>query len=310
VTIHDFSPSTFSLVFSAAIPPVLRVRPGDTVRTFTLDNRGFDAHGTPRSRPGNPLTGPFYIEGAARGDTLAITLKSIRLNRDAARSGARLARPAVTRDYRRRAHYGSSRTIEWHLDRERCTAKLAAPLEGLKHFAVPLRPFLGCIGVAPASDQAFGPTWLGEWGGNLDYNRLIEGTTLHLPVFQRGGLLSLGDGHAAQGDGELTGDALETSMDIEFTVDVRSGDPEPACVGPRAENARELMAFGIADSMTEAFQKSTVALADWVARDYHLSDGETALVLGTSIRYDVAEIVDPKVNIVARISKATLAMLS
>jgi amidase len=309
VSLHVFTPSAFSLVFSAAIPPVLCIRPGDTVQTITLDNNGFDADRIRRSRPGNPLTGPFYVDGTTRGDTLAITFVSIRPNRDIARSGARLVRSTVTRSYRRQAQYDGDPIVDWQLDLQRGIATLAAPTERLKHLEVPLRPFLGCVGVAPSSSQAFGPTWLGAWGGNLDYNRLVEGTTLYLPVFQRGALLSLGDGHAAQGDGELTGDALETSMDIAFTVDVRARGSGLALEGPHAETDRELMAFGIAESMHEAFQHATVALAEWISRDYGLTDTETALVLGTSVRYDLAEVVDPSVNIVARISKDALAML-
>src|SRR5262249_58017615 len=105
-----------------------------------------------------------------------------------------------------------------------------------------LRPMLGCIGVAPPRKQALATGELGSFGGNLDYNEVREGTTVYLPVFQPGALLFMGDGHAAQGDGELTGDALETSMEMEFGVDVLQGQ---STSGPRAENDEDLMALGI-----------------------------------------------------------------
>ena len=140
----------------------------------------------------------------------------------------------------------------------------------------------------------------------MDYNGLREGTTLYLPVYQTGALLFVGDGHAAQGDGELTGDALETSMDVEFTVNLVSGQ---STGGPRAENEEYIMAMGIAGSLPDALRQATTALARWLEKEYHLAPNETAIVLGTSIRYDIAEIVDPQVNVVAKLSKSVLAQL-
>jgi acetamidase/formamidase len=141
----------------------------------------------------------------------------------------------------------------------------------------------------------------------MDYNGLTEGTTLYLPVYQEGALLFVGDGHAAQGDGELTGDALETSMDVEFTVNLVQG---MSTAGPRAENDDFLMAMGIANSLPDALRQATTQLARWLERDYHLTANESAIVLGTAMRYDLAEVVDPQVNIVAKVSKGVLAQLS
>jgi acetamidase/formamidase len=162
------------------------------------------------------------------------------------------------------------------------------------------------VAVAPPDKQTVRSGWLGSFGGNMDYNGLREGTTLYLPVNQEGALLFVGDGHAAQGDGELTGDALETSMDVEFTVNLISGQ---STGGPRAENDEFLMAMGIANSLTDALRQATTQLARWLERDYHLTANESAIVLGTSIRYDIGEVVDPQVNIVAKVSKAALAPL-
>ena len=108
----------------------------------------------------------------------------------------------------------------WKLDAAKGIAYLDKPTDPLKQLTIPLQPMLGCIGVAPPGREVIATRDSGIFGGNMDYNQLREGTTVYLPVFQEVALLFMGDGHAAQGDGELTGDALETSMEFEFSVDV------------------------------------------------------------------------------------------
>src|SRR5205085_4226714 len=114
-----------------------------------------------------------------------------------------------------------------------------------------VRPMLGCVGVAPPGGQVIDARESGAYGGNMDFNEIREGVTLYLPVFQRGALLFVGDGHALQGDGELTGDALETSMTIDFSVEVipRIGTFRPRLGAPRAENDEFLMAIGISGDL-------------------------------------------------------------
>src|SRR5262245_4752544 len=303
---RTFEPTVFHRLFSGTIPPALHINPGDTVRTTTVDAGGRDAQGNRRSQGGNPETGPFYIETALPGDTLVVQLNRVRLNRDSAFSGDRVIPDALASGYVRNAKYEDRFDSEWKLDRASGWATLAKPTERLKNYRVKLNPMLGCVAVAPPDNQAFRTGWLGSWGGNMDYNGLTEGTTLYLPVYQDGALLFVGDGHAAQGDGELTGDALETSMDVEFTVDLirnqRTG-------GPRAENSDYIMAMGIANNLQDALRQATTLLARWIEHDYGLTPNESGIVLGTAIRYDIAEVVDPQVNIVAKISKTALAGL-
>jgi acetamidase/formamidase len=165
---------------------------------------------------------------------------------------------------------------------------------------------LGCIGVAPPGHQSFRTGWLGYYGGNMDYNQIREGTTVYLPVNVPGALLFFGDGHAAQGDGELTGDALETSEHVEFTVNLIRGEPGG---NPHAENDDYLMSFGIANSLPEAVQSATTGLANWLQRERKLEPNEIAVLLGTSIQYNIAELVDPQIHVVARIRKDALAGL-
>jgi acetamidase/formamidase len=164
-----------------------------------------------------------------------------------------------------------------------------------------LRPILGCIGVAPPRQQVLVSHDLGAFGGNLDYPRLTAGATLYLPVFEPGAFLYLGDGHAAQGAGELTGDALEISMNVEVRVELLEGCPIPA---PRAEDAEHRMASGIGGSLMGALQAATQSLASWLREDPGFDDFETAMVLGTSIQYDIAALVNPKYHVVARVNKS------
>jgi amidase len=303
---HVFEPIAFHRVFSGAIAPVLHINPGDTIKTTTVDAGGRDAKGVRRSLGGNPETGPFFVEGAMPGDTLAIQFHRIRLNRDSAGSGDRIVPGAVQPNYYRNAKFEEQFNSDWRLDRESGVAMLAKPTERLKNFRVQMQPMLGCVGVAPPANQSFRSGWLGPWGGNMDYNGLREGVTVYLPVYQEGALLFVGDGHALEGDGELNGDALETSMDVEFTVNLVRGH---STQGPRFESDEYLMASGIAGSLPEALQQATTELARWLERDFKLSPNESNIVLGTSIRYEVAEVVDPQVHVVAKVSKAVLATL-
>jgi acetamidase/formamidase len=160
--------------------------------------------------------------------------------------------------------------------------------------------------VAPGGGNQYRSGSLGFYGGNMDYNQLREGVTVYLPVNVPGALLFVGDGHAAQGAGELTGDALETSMEIEFTVDVLPGVGLP---GPRFENADYLMASGIAGSLDDAFRGATTSLVRWLEQKYGLNAAEVSSVLGTAMVYEVAEVVDPSVHVVAKVPKSVLASL-
>jgi acetamidase/formamidase len=262
--IHSFQPTRFHNHFSGTIPPVLRLFPGDTVRTETVDAGGYDKGGVQRARGGNPLTGPFYIEGAIPGDTLVIEFTRVGLNRDTAKSGSSIVPIALEPGYLLNQKRVKDFDSTWRLDRELGVAKLAKPSENLKDFTVPLRPMLGCVGVAPGLGQSIASGDLGNYGGNMDFNHIQEGTTLYLPVLQQGALLFLGDGHVAQGDGELTGDALETSMDVEFKVDLLPGK---SFGGPRAVNEEYIMKIGIATSLPQALQEATTRLARWLV--YH-----------------------------------------
>jgi amidase len=303
---HQFTPTTFYNYFSSKFEPVLHIAPGDSVDTWSVDAGGIDASGKRRSPGGNPLTGPFYVDGAWPGDTLVVTLNRVRLTRETAVSGDQIVPSALGPRYYRDQTFDEKFSSDWTLDRAAGEARLTKPSERLKNYRVPLKPMLGCIAVAPPQEMSFRSGYLGAWGGNMDYNQLGEGTTIYLPVYHPGALLFLGDGHAAQGDGELTGDALETSMEFSFTVKLVKGTSVPQ---PRAENEQYRMASGIANSLQEALQQATTNLARWLTDDYKLSANEVAIVLGSAVQYQVAEVVDPLVHVVAKIDKKALSGL-
>jgi len=303
---HTFTPAEFHRTFSYAIPPALRIFPGDTVKTKSVDAGGSDENSVRRSMGGNPLTGPFYVEGAIPGDTLVIKLNRVRTNRDWAQSGQGIVGNALGPGYLMNLKRAQGFSSRWRLDKDKGVAYLDKPTDPLKSFTVPLQPMLGCVGVAPPGRDVVRTGDSGIFGGNMDYNQIREGTTVYLPVFHDGALLFMGDGHAAQGDGELTGDALETSMEFEFTVDVI---PEKSVGTPRAENAEYLMAIGIGGSLDQALQRATTEMARWLEGDYKLNSTESAMILGFAVKYDVADLVGTQVSIVAKIPKTAVAQL-
>jgi amidase len=300
-----YEPKVFYGSFSGANPPALRIFPGDTVRTKTLDAAGHDEHDASAALAGNPLTGPFYVEGAMVGDTIAVHFNKIRPNRDTAfQYRGSVSSVAVPPWYQQQRPQDWSDI--WILDRANGTAKPDKPSEKLKGYQVKLAPMLGCIGTAPIGDSISNSAELGRFGGNLDYNQIREGVTLYLPVYQAGAMLVMGDGHALQADGEITGQGLETSMDVEFTVTLIRDD---LLDQPWAENDQYVMVSGIGGSLQAAQQNATSGLSNWLISHYRLDTGEVATVLATSIHYDIAEVVDPQAHVVAKISKDALAQL-
>ena len=300
----DFEPVEFHRFFSASVPAVLRIRPGDIVRTKTVDAAGVDEKGNSRSLGGNPQTGPFYVEGAMPGDVLAIHIRRLRLNRTTAISDDGIVDRALTTDYAGAHRDNGFKSVIWSLDLEKGMASPAKATEHLKGLVVPVRPMLGCVGVAPGFGAAPIRTGdSGRFGGNMDFNEIREGATVYLPVSQPGALLYFGDGHALQGDGELNGDALETSLDVEISVDVLR---EKSLAGPRVENAEYLMAMGLGGSIDQAFRDAGSALAEWLQQDYKLTSPESAILLGATIEYQISEVADRNVGVVAKVRKKYL----
>src|SRR6516165_5464780 len=179
---HEFTPTTFYRQFAAANKPVLTVSPGDTVHTTTVDAGGTDEKGVTRVLGGNPQTGPFYVETALPGDVLVVRLTRVRLNRDWAISDDGIVGRALDQDLAVKMKDGF-KPVRWRLDRQRGLAMPEQPPAHLTSFAVPTRPMLGCVAVATGFGSAPPPTGdSGRFGGNMDFNEIVEGATVYLPV--------------------------------------------------------------------------------------------------------------------------------
>src|SRR5579863_829687 len=304
---HEFTPTVFYRQFSPFNKPVLTISPGDTIHTTTVDAGGTDEKGVTRVLGGNPETGPFYIESAVPGDTLVVHIVKLRLNRDWAGSDDSIVDRGMDSGLAVKMK-DAGKNVRWHLDLAGGVASPEKPGEHMARYSVPLRPMLGCVATAPNSSQAApGSGDSGRYGGNMDFNEINEGATVYLPVSVPGALLYFGDGHAAQGDGELTGNALETSMDVEVTVDVIS---KKRIQGPRVESATHIMAMGLEGSIDEAFRQATANMAQWLTSDYKLTPSELAQVLGSAAEYKVSEVADRNAGVVVKINKERLQGLT
>ncbi len=303
---YDFEPTSFYSIYSAAEPSVLHIFPGDIVNTRTMDAAGRDAKAIRHGSGGDANVGPFYVEGALPGDTLVVKFIKIRTNKPTGRQGSRFNQHAVTQAYALAAKYDPAFNGAWNQDPDKGIATLP-PSEGLPHLTIPLKPMLGCISVAPAGEEAYRGTDLGPFGGNLDYNDNVQGTTMYMPVFHPGALLGFGDAHGAMGDGEVVGTGLETSVDVTFTVDIIKGYQTPQV---RAETKDYLISFGVSGSVPDSIQLATTQLAEWIKKDYKLNDSEIALFFGDVLKYDITELVDPHFDVVAKVPKSALATLN
>lgn len=163
---------------------------------------------------------------------------------------------------------------------------------------------LGGLAVAPGFGSApisTGDT--GRFGGNMDFNEVVEGNIVYLPVQQPGALLYLGDAHALQGDGETSQYALETSMDVEFTVEVLK---HKSIAMPRVESPTQIMALGQAGSLDDALRSATTGLVQWLQQDYGFTLSECAVILGSAAHYTVPNLAGRSVGVAAKLDKSLL----
>ena len=301
-TLHEFEPTHFHTTIGWH-EPVLRVRSGDVIRTWTVDSGGYDRNGEDLTEGGNPQTGPFYLEGAEPGDTLRVRFDSIRPNRTRGVTGALVA--AHTVDPHFVPELGERGGEDWWvLDLERGTARLEKPPPGLESLGeLELDPMLGCFGVAPPQGQAISCATSGRHGGNMDYRGFREGVTVDFPVFADGGLFYLGDGHALQGDGEIVGTGIEVSMDVEFSLELLKGKT----IGwPRADDGTFVMAVGNARPLDQAVQHATTELVALLHEDYGLDAEAASTLLGQCIRYEIGNVFDPAYTMVCKVAKRWL----
>jgi amidase len=300
---HRFIPQQVFNTFSAAHTPVLRIKPGDRIVTKTIDAAGVDWNDKTAGTGPNPQTGPFFVEGAEPGDMLVVTFEKIETNRATAWSGSLLAPYTVDPQAIAARTDREARRVTWIIDKARGVARLDDAAVQPGGLELPLRPMLGCVGVAPARKEAISTSTPGSFGGNMDYARLNAGVKVMLPVYEPGALLFIGDGHARQGEGEVAGTGLETSMDVEFTVNVVK---KQTIAWPRLENETHIMVLGSARPLLEAFQHATTELQRWLMADYGMTERGSQTFMGQAAEYEIANVVDPSFTVVAKIAKSTL----
>lgn len=284
--------------------PILRIKPGAVVETRTFSRPGDYYERAGGAWPGE--VGPFWIEGATPDDTLVVRILRLRPNRDSAVSAVNPGGiSAVAADSRTRMLNDPlpARRFEWKLDLARNVGILELPNSASKRIEMPLKPMLGRLAVAPAGAEAFGGLWPGNFGGNMDAADAREGTTVYLPIFHDGALFYFGDGHALQGDGEIAGSGLETTMDVTLQFDLIKGQ---RIRWPRLEDADDIMVAGSARPLVDAFRIAQVELIEWLMDDYGFERMEAYQVVSQGGHSRIANVVDPNYTIVAKFPKRLL----
>lgn len=292
----------------ATAEPVAHLKPGDILDTNTLDCFG-DAIRKPGDTlsmaPGdNPLTGPFYIDGAEPGDTLAVKILSLDVNGN---QGVGALAPGFgalnATNYTPMLNPALPEKIWFYpIDHTTNTATFKA-LDSKFEVKIPIHPFFGCIGVAPADSEARSSIVPAEFGGNMDAPEASVGNTVYFPVNVKGGLLYLGDGHAAMGDGEVAGAAIEVPLKARVQVDVIK---HHKISWPRFENDQTIMTVGAYRPVDDALRIAFTELVGWIHEDYGLSELDAYELLGKVARIRLAEMVDPNYVVVASIDKKYL----
>ena len=300
--------------YDAASKPVLTIRPDDTVIFHTLITNsptGLERAGVPadqvepalrevyekvpaadRGPGGHVLTGPVFVEGAEPGDTLEIRIKKIDLAIPYAYNSFRYGVGLLTEEFQ----HAHTKIIP--LDRQAMTARFAPGV------TIPLHPFFGSMGVAP--DPALGrydstpPTMI---GGNMDNKELVAGTTLYLPVFNKGALFEIGDGHAGQGN-EVDITALETSLVGTLEFHLIKGTKQAY---PRAETPTHYIAMGFDDDLAVATRRAVREMVDFLVATKGLSRDEAYMLVSVAGDVDITELVDRNKGVHVMMPKAIFA---
>jgi amidase len=305
MTVHTFLPNHYHVTLGSHAP-VLHICSGDTVRTQTVDAWGQDHTGAKVSRAPNPMTGPFYIEGAGPGDTLAVTIDAITPNRREGWVRTPLAYNVVDPDAVRGLPDRDHALGFFDVDVDTGLARLTHPeTPKLAGLTLPLSPMIGCFGVAPEDGQAISTATSGPYGGNMDYNGFVAGVEVHFPVFVPGALFHLGDVHARQGDGEISGTGIEISADVSFTVRVIKNHK----IGTvRGQNDTYIFTAGNARPLDQALQHATTEMQAWLTGEFGFTAIEAGILMGQCIRYDVGNVYDPAYTMVCKMAKSVLVV--
>jgi acetamidase/formamidase len=291
--------------------PLLTVRPGTVVQLTTEDCFGgkvrsaADLPSTVCEFPYlNPVTGPIAVEGAAPGDTLAVHLVEIAPARDWAVSATFPHFGALTATHNTAMLHDPLEEIVWvyEVDRERGTC-LFRPRRGGPEVELSLDPMHGTIGVAPAGGEVFASITPGAHGGNMDTPEMRAGTTAYFGVNVPGGLLSLGDGHCRQGEGEVCGTAVEAAMRTVVVVDlIKGGGPS----WPRIESDEFLMSTGSTRPLEDAYRVSQHDLVTWAAELTGWDTLDAYQLVSQAGLAPAGNVVDTNYTMVAKLAKRFL----
>lgn len=305
---YEVKPSDLKYTFAASYTPVARLKPGDILETNTVD-----CFGNAIQKPGdtlsmapgdNPLTGPFYIEGAEPGDTLAVKILDIKVDSN---QGIGALAPGFgalnSTNYTPMLNPPIKEKIWFYpIDHASNTATFQA-LDSKHAVKIPLHPFFGCIGVAPAGGEARSSVVPEAFGGNLDSPEVSAGNTVYFPVNVSGAMLFLGDGHAAMGDGEIAGTAIEVPLRSRVQVNVIKSQK---IAWPRFENDEYIMAVGSYRPLDDALRIAFTELVGWIHSDYGLSEMDAYELLSEVAEIHLNEMVDPNYVVVAKVKKKYL----
>ncbi len=299
--IKRIAPDTFWNTLDRKHPVVARLKPGEVAFTRLLDAGARDHMNVLRAQPSNPMVGPIYIEGAEPGDAIAVTLRKVRPSRGTAWSFYRLGYFSLTpamveglypNNYKADlVRPGRSDLLIWDVDTVRGVVKLREPVSARHKLEFPMEPMLGVVGVAPAGDFAPTSSPSREYGGNMDFNEIREGSTVMLPVFHPGALLFLADGHALMADGEPTGAGIETSMDVEFSVEVVKN---ARLSGPRVVTRDYIISVGsqaeFISTLDRAVQLATTDMVRWLTGEYRMEPWAAHLLISAKGEYEVVTV--------------------
>jgi acetamidase/formamidase len=310
--VHYDPGDNVKFTYCYAHQPVAHINPGDTVVTSTRDasNNAFsvtDKTFAPKIdlTKVNPQTGPFYVNGAEPGDTLVVHIDSIELNRDWGWGGSIPYFGALAPEYKTMMVTPPvpDHLFIWHLDKNTNTATMDMPNSKVGKVQIPLGPFFGTLGTAPGGKECISSLYPGPYGGNMDFNRGVAGVTWQFPVFEPGALFFLGDGHAAEGDGEIDGAAVETSFNARFTVNLIKGKK---INWPHMITDDEIMSVGSTRPLMDALRLACVDMVNWLMQDYGYDRYDAYELLGQAGHIYVSNVVDPQFSVACAINKKYL----
>ncbi|MEV0679046.1 acetamidase/formamidase family protein [Actinosynnema sp. NPDC050436] len=291
--------------------PLLTVRPGTVVELSTEDCFGGAVRGVDdlpsqvcRFPYLNPVTGPIAVEGAEPGDTVAVHFVEIRPTRDWAVSTTFPHFGALTTTHTTAMLHDALPERVWlyDVDVERGVVRFNARSSDFQ-VDLPLDPMHGTVGVAPAANEVIMSITPGAHGGNMDTPEMRTGTTAYFGVNVPGALISIGDGHCRQGEGEVCGTAVEAAMSTVVVVDLIKGSTTP---WPRLESDTHLMSTGSARPLEDAFRISQHDLVGWTGELLGLEALDAYQLVSQAGLAPAGNVVDTNYTMLAKLSKDIL----